>query len=106
MRRSASSSAGAKRVAATLSPCAFRRPAIVSGGSGLNFPLRGQRALGRREGRVDPETSNLSNQVRCSRCRRAPRDDADYVAWEALDDGTVCPGCLTMLEEGARSASE
>jgi len=47
---------------------------------------------------VDPESSNLSNQVRCSRCRRAPRDDADYVSWEAFDEGAVCPGCLTMLE--------
>lgn len=56
-------------------------------------------------GRVDPGSSNLSNQVRCSRCRRAPRDDVDYVGWEALDDGTVCPGCLTMLETEARRAS-
>jgi hypothetical protein len=27
-------------------------------------------------GSVDPESSNLSNQVRCPRCVRAPRDDA------------------------------
>lgn len=52
---------------------------------------------------MEPERSNLSNQVICSRCRRAPRDDADYVAWEALAEGAVCPGCLTMLEIEARS---
>ena len=51
------------------------------------------------------EGSNLSNQVRCPRCARAPRDDADYVAWEILDEGAVCPGCLTMLEMEARRAS-
>jgi len=26
---------------------------------------------------VDPQSSKLSGQVRCSRCRREPRDDAD-----------------------------
>lgn len=51
-----------------------------------------------------PESSNLSNQVRCSRCRRAPRDDADYVGWEVLEEGAVCPGCLTMLETEVRRA--
>ena len=56
-------------------------------------------------GAVDPESSNLSNQVRCARCVRAPRDDADYVAWATLDEGAVCPGCLTMLETEARRAS-
>jgi hypothetical protein len=54
---------------------------------------------------VDPEGPNLSNQERCSRCQRAPRDDEDYLAWEALDEGAVCPGCLTMLEIEARRAS-
>lgn len=56
-------------------------------------------------GAVDPERSNLSDQVRCPRCVRAPRDDADYVDWAALDEGAVCPGCLTMLEMEARRAS-
>lgn len=56
-------------------------------------------------GSVDPESSNLSHQVRCPRCVRAPRDDADYVDWAALDEGAVCPGCLTMLEMEARRAS-
>jgi hypothetical protein len=56
-------------------------------------------------GSVDPESSNLSNQVRCPRCVRAPRDDADYVDWAALDEGAVCSGCLTMLEVEARRAS-
>ena len=56
-------------------------------------------------GTVDPESSNLSNQVRCLRCVRAPRDDADYVAWAALEEGAVCPGCLTMLEMEAHRAS-
>jgi hypothetical protein len=51
---------------------------------------------------VDPEVSNLSNQVRCSRCQRAPRDDSDFVRWEALEEGAVCPGCLTMLEKETR----
>jgi hypothetical protein len=55
---------------------------------------------------MDPQSSNLSSQVRCSRCRREPRDDADYVTWHALDEGAVCPGCLTMLETEARQASE
>lgn len=55
-------------------------------------------------GSVDPDSSNLSNQVRCPRCRRPPRDDADYVDWEVLDEGAVCPGCLTMLETEARRA--
>ena len=53
---------------------------------------------------MDREGSNLSNEVRCSRCGRAPRDDADYVGWEALDEGVVCPGCMTMLEVEARRA--
>ncbi|HST19159.1 MAG TPA: hypothetical protein VLK36_16050 [Gaiellaceae bacterium] len=53
---------------------------------------------------MDPDSSNLSNQVRCPRCRRPPRDDADYVDWEVLDEGAVCPGCLTMLETEARRA--
>jgi hypothetical protein len=55
---------------------------------------------------VDPQSSHLSSQVRCSRCRREPRDDADYVTWHALDEGAVCPGCLTMLETDACRASE
>jgi hypothetical protein len=54
---------------------------------------------------VDPEGPYLSNQVRCSRCQRAPRDEADYIGWEALDEVAVCPGCLTMLEMEARRAS-
>lgn len=54
---------------------------------------------------MDEESSKLSKQVRCSRCRRAPRDDADYVGWEPLDEGDVCPGCLTMLEVEARRAT-
>jgi len=54
---------------------------------------------------MEPESSKLSNQVRCSRCQRAPRNDLDYVDWEALDDAPVCPGCLTMLEVEARRAS-
>lgn len=58
-----------------------------------------------REGPGEPESSNLSNQVRCRRCIRAPRDDADFVGWATLDEGAVCPGCLTMLELEARRAS-
>jgi len=54
----------------------------------------------------DPQSSNLSHQVRCSRCQRAPRDDADYVNWQSLDEGVVCPGCLTMLEEEAQRAGD
>ena len=53
---------------------------------------------------MNPEGSNLSNRVRCSRCLRAPRDDADFVGWEALDEGVVCPGCLTLLETDAHRA--
>jgi hypothetical protein len=53
---------------------------------------------------VDSQSSNLSSQIRCTRCRREPRDDADYVTWQALDEGAVCPGCLTLIEtEAARS---
>jgi hypothetical protein len=68
----------------------------------------GQRAAGdEREGEnVDPRGSNLSSQARCSRCRREPHDDTDYVTWHALDEGAVCPGCLMMLETEARRASE
>jgi hypothetical protein len=55
---------------------------------------------------MDPETSHLSHQVKCSRCRREPRNDADYVAWDAHDKGPVCPGCLTMLETEARGTHE
>lgn len=55
---------------------------------------------------MEPDGSSLSNQVKCARCRRAPRDDADFVAWEALDDGVVCPGCLTMLEVDARGRQD
>jgi hypothetical protein len=46
---------------------------------------------------VSSESSGPSH-VGCARCRRAPRDDADFVEWEELDDGKVCRGCLTMLE--------
>ena len=53
---------------------------------------------------VESQSSNLSSQVRCSRCLREPRNDADYVTWSALDEGAVCPGCLTLLEtETARA---
>jgi len=55
---------------------------------------------------LDPHSSNLSSRVTCARCRREPRDDADYVTWHALDEGTVCPGCLTMLEAESHRASE
>jgi hypothetical protein len=55
---------------------------------------------------MDTPSSNLSNLVRCSRCRRAPRNDTDFVEWENLDEGAVCPGCLTMLEVEARRAGE
>jgi hypothetical protein len=37
---------------------------------------------------------------------RAPRDDADFVEWEKVDDGEVCPGCLTLLETHERRAAE
>jgi hypothetical protein len=50
---------------------------------------------------VDPEASNLSNQVRCSPCQRAPRDDADYVGWEALEEGRRFP----RLPDDARSGN-
>ena len=50
--------------------------------------------------------SNLSRQLRCSRCRRAPGDDADYVTWRALTEGAVCPGCLTLLETDAARTTE
>ena len=54
---------------------------------------------------MDPESSNLSDQVWCSRCQRTARDDADYVGWEVLEECAVCPGCLTALEVEARRAS-
>lgn len=92
-------------IAARLVLRAFRRPVSVSGGERSQPPLRGQRAGAIWEGRVDPGSSNLSNQVTCSRCQRVPRDDADYVVWEALEEGPVCPGCLTMLELEARRTS-
>jgi hypothetical protein len=76
--------------------------------TGSDFNLDRAADLGdEREGRnVDPQSFNLSSQIRCSRCRRKPRDDADYVTWRALNDGAVCPGCLTMIETEARRASE
>jgi hypothetical protein len=55
---------------------------------------------------LDPHSFNLSSRVTCTRCLREPRDDADYVTWQALDEGTVCPGCLTMLESEASRTSE
>lgn len=55
---------------------------------------------------MDPESSNLSHDVRCSRCRREPRDDSDYVTWQALGDDTVCPGCLTLLEADEHRARD
>jgi hypothetical protein len=55
---------------------------------------------------MDPQSSNLSSLVTCTRCRRPPRDDTDFVEWEKLDEGAVCPGCLTMLEQEARRAGE
>lgn len=51
---------------------------------------------------MNPDGSDLSNQVGCARCMRAPRDDADLEQWEELDAGEVCPGCLTMLEVDTR----
>jgi len=50
--------------------------------------------------------SRLSNGAKCTRCQRAPRDDGDFVSWEQLDEGEVCPGCLTMLETQARRTAE
>jgi hypothetical protein len=70
-------------------------------GSDLDFPGASSAPV-TNGGCVDPEASDLSNQVRCARCRRAPRDDADFVGWEALDQGAVCPGCLTMHEVAMR----
>lgn len=55
---------------------------------------------------MEDEGSRLSKQVTCARCRRAPRDDSDFVEWEKLEDGEVCPGCLTMLEAQASRAAE
>ena len=55
---------------------------------------------------MDPDGSNLSNQVGCIRCMRRPRDDADFGQWEELDEGEVCPGCLTMLEADRRRRGE
>lgn len=55
---------------------------------------------------MGPDSSGLSNQVMCARCRRAPRDDADFVAWETIDEGVVCPGCLTILEVDARGRQD
>jgi hypothetical protein len=74
-------------------------------GSGLFTSLARAARLGEWGAAVEPESSNLSHQMRCSRCQRAPRDDDDYVGWEALDEGAVCPGCLTMLETEARRRS-
>ncbi|HEY6960883.1 MAG TPA: hypothetical protein VI408_03240 [Gaiellaceae bacterium] len=67
-------------------------------GSDVYFLSRGQRAWVTGGRGMEPESSNPSYQVTCSRCRRVPRDDDDYVGWEAIDDEAVCPGCLTMLE--------
>jgi hypothetical protein len=47
-----------------------------------------------------------SGQVHCARCQRLPRDGSDLILWEALDEGDVCPGCLTMLEAHARRTAE
>jgi hypothetical protein len=55
---------------------------------------------------MDEQSSRLSKHVNCARCRRAPLDDSDFVDWETLDEGEVCPGCLTMLEEHARRAAK
>lgn len=85
----------------SLLPCGFtpfRRPAMISGGSEIRTWPPGSCVGMKRGRRMDPENSDLSSQVQCARCRRSPRDDADYVSWCALDDGSVCPGCLTMLE--------
>ena len=51
---------------------------------------------------MDPESAKFANEPKCSRCQRPARDDGDYGDWEALDEGVVCPGCLTMLETHAR----
>jgi len=55
---------------------------------------------------MDEQGSTLSNQAKCARCRRSPRDDVDFVDWEQIDDAEVCPGCLTMLEVQARRTAE
>lgn len=74
-------------------------------GSDLKIPFARAAGSGWTGECVDPESSSLSHQIRCSRCRRALRDDVDYVGCEAFDEGAVCPGCLTMLEVEARRAS-
>ena len=47
---------------------------------------------------MDPQSLSLSSPVSCSRCRSEFRDDAVYVTWFAVDERTICPGCLTLLE--------
>lgn len=39
----------------------------------------------------------------CARCRRSAPDQesGDFLEWEAMSDGIVCPGCLTGEEENA-----
>src|SRR5690349_18170556 len=80
---------GSNRLGSWFAPSVALRWPVA--GSGLEYPCTGS-GLGRKGGCVDQETSDLSNRVKCSRCRRAPNDDADYVGWEALDEGAVCPG--------------
>jgi hypothetical protein len=55
---------------------------------------------------MEGEGSGLSKQVQCARCLRDARDAGDLADWQPLDEGVVCPGCLTMLEAQAPRAVE
>lgn len=50
---------------------------------------------------MDSDSSDLPGWDVCTRCRREPRDEADYETWHTFDEGAVCAGCLTMLEAAA-----
>jgi hypothetical protein len=52
------------------------------------------------------EPSAWAELVTCARCARPPRDPDDRSAWAMVDEGEVCPGCLTLTEVEARKGLE
>jgi hypothetical protein len=83
--------------------CASRLPSSCDRqwrGADLNFPLRGQRAWGERRVREPRELESLE-RGHVFALSASARDDADYVGWEALDEGTG----LSRLSNDARNGS-
>lgn len=42
----------------------------------------------------------------CARCARCARDADDRATWATIEDESVCPGCLTLMESEAHRSAD